>query len=69
MGNEVDYYDVQSMVEGEASDRRNADRELRELIDLRVRELNEEFAEVHRHLARMREGLAVLDSVALGPMA
>ncbi len=46
MGEGIDHYDLQNAVEGEARDRRHADDQLRELVEMRVRELQEEIREL-----------------------
>jgi hypothetical protein len=47
---DVDYYDVQRMVEDEARDRRVGDNDLRELVDLRNRELLEAIRELRQQI-------------------
>ncbi len=51
MGDGIDHYDLQNAVDGEARDRRHADDQLRDLVEMRVRELQDEIRELREQVA------------------
>jgi hypothetical protein len=65
MASDVDYWQVHQMVENEASDRRQADRDLRELVGMRAREANESLSDLQDQIRQLREGLRTLDAMRL----
>ncbi len=48
---EVDHYDIDNAVSGEARERRRGDDDLRDLLEMRVRELQEDIRELREQVA------------------
>ncbi len=59
---EVDHYDIDNAVSDEARERRRGDSDLRELIDMRVRELQEEIRELREQVRHLDDALSMVSS-------